>query len=153
MLTARGARQPFPTTAAELDYLNGIERLDNAMPVRLTVNADGIEVKEVMPGTRVFQIAADAILEARVTRRVEKIKVEKPLSLLQKILLDDSILPQRQFTEEFLHDYILTVRYRFDGKTCSAAFHREEKEGKSLINSVAKAINQLLKYRMTEGTK
>jgi hypothetical protein len=150
LLNARATGQPFPTMVIELDYLNGIDRLDNPMPVRLTINADGIEVKEVMPGSRIHQIAAEAILEARVSKRVEKIKVEKKISLLQKLLLDDSANQKRQFTEEFLHDYVVTIWYCVNDKTCTAAFHREGETGKSLINNTAKIVNLLVKFRAAQ---
>jgi hypothetical protein len=138
--------KPLPTTVAELDYLNGIARLDNPMPVRLTVNAQGIEVKEILPGTRIYQIDTPLIIEARVTRRVERIKIEKKVSLLQKLLFDVSANQKRQFTEEFLHDHLLTIWYREADKPCTAAFHREDEAGKSLINNVARAINLLVKF-------
>jgi hypothetical protein len=151
LLSAKVTGNPFPTTHAELDYLNGIVRLDNPMPVRLAIKADGIEVKEILPGTRIYQIGVEAIIEARVTKRVEKIKIEKKISLLQKFLLDVSADQKRQFTEEFLHDYILTIGYRAGDKICTAAFHREDEAGKSLINNVAKAINSLIKSHAAQG--
>lgn len=150
-LSAAFAPSDFPTLTVELDYLHGIARLDNAMPVRLTINSDGIEVKETMPGTRLYQIAAAAILEVRVNTRIEKIKVEKKTSLLKKYLLHSAENQARPFTEVIHRDYLLTIQYRADGQTCAATFHRETAAGKALIHKVAKALNSLVKAQAAQA--
>lgn len=147
LLDSKAAFEHFPTTVVELDYLNGIDRLDNPMPVRLTTNADGIEIKEVLPGSRIFLIAADSIIEARVLDKIERIKVEKRSSLLQKLLNESSSLQNQQFKEQITHDFILTLWYRLDDKVCTAAFHREDDAGKAMVNNTAKIINSLVKFK------
>lgn len=117
------------------------------MPVRLTTSADGVEVKEVLPGSRILLIAAEAIIEARVVDKIERIKVEKRASLLQKLLKQPSSLQSPQFAEQITHDYILTIRYHSEGKLFTAAFHREDDAGKTLIHSVAKTLNALVKFK------
>jgi hypothetical protein len=149
-LNSKNALNAFPTTIAELDYLSGIDRLDNPMPVRLTINADGIEVKEIMPGSRIYQIAGAAIIEARVIDKIEKVKIEKRVSLLQKFLLASAATQSQQFVERISHDYILTISYRTDDKTCTAAFHREDANGKSMVTNVAKTVNSLVKFQAAQ---
>jgi hypothetical protein len=145
-LDSKDALAHFPTTVVELDYLSGIDRLDNAMPVRLTISAAGVEVKEVLPGSRIFLLSADVIIEARVVDKIEKVKVERRTSLLQKLLSDPSSQQGPQFIEQITHDYILTIWYRLDEKVFTAAFHREDDAGKAMINNVAKNINSLVKF-------
>jgi hypothetical protein len=147
LLDSKAARANFPTTVVELDYLSGIDRLDNAMPVRLSISADGVEVKEVLPGSRIFLIPAEAIIEARIIDKIERVKVEKRVSLLQKLLSDPSLPQGPQFVEQITHDYILTIWYRLEGRTFTGAFHREDEAGKALINQVAKHINSLVKFK------
>jgi hypothetical protein len=147
LLDSKAAREHFPTTVVELDYLSGIDRLDNPMPVRLTTNADGLEIKEVLPGSRIFLLAADSIIEARVVDKIERIKIEKRASLLQKLLNEPSSLQNQQFIEQITHDFILTIWYRLEDKVCTAAFHREDDTGKTLVNNTAKTINALVKWQ------
>lgn len=147
LLNSKTALEYFPTTVVELDYLSGIDRLDNPMPVRLTINTDGVEVKEVLPGSRVFLLAPDAIIEARVVDKIERIKIEKRASLLQKLLNESSTLQSQQFTEQITHDFILTIWYRLQEKVFTAAFHRLDDAGKAMVNNTAKTINALVKWQ------
>jgi hypothetical protein len=137
----------FPTTIVELDYLSGVDRLDTPMPVRLTINAEGVEIKEVLPGSRIFWLAADAILEARVVDKMERIKVEKRVSFLQRLLNESSSLQSQQFTERITHDYILTLRYRLRERVFTAAFHRPDRGGKAMVHNTVKTINALVKWQ------
>jgi hypothetical protein len=151
LLDSKAARAHFPTTVVELDYLSGIDRLDNAMPVRLNISASGIEIKEVLPGSRIFLIPAGAIIEARIVNKIERVKIEKRVSLLQKLLTDPASPQGMQFIEQITHDYILTIWYRLEEKVFTAAFHREDEAGKSIINSVAKSINSLVKFNVAQS--
>jgi hypothetical protein len=151
LLDSKAALAHFPTTVVELDYLSGINRLDNAMPVRLNISADGVEVKEVLPGSRIFLIPANAVIEARIVDKIERVKVEKRVSLLQKLLSDPSSPQGPQFIEQITHDYILTIWYRQEEKVFTAAFHREDEAGKALVNNVAKSINSLVKFNAAQS--
>lgn len=150
LLDSEAALEHFPTTVLELDYLSGIDRLDNPMPVRLTANADGLEIKEVLPGSRIFLLAADSIIEARVVDKMERIKVEKRTSLLQKLLNQSSSIQSQLFTEQITHDFILTICYRLGDKVCTAAFHREDLAGKAMVNNIAKTLNALVKFKAAQ---
>jgi hypothetical protein len=150
LLDSKTALAHFPTTVVELDYLSGIDRLDNAMPVRLTISATGVEVKEVLPGSRIFLIPAAAIIEARVVDKIERVKVEKRATLLQKLLSESSSAQGPQFMEQITHDYILTIWYRLDERVFTAAFHREDDAGKAMINNVARNINSLVQFKVAQ---
>ncbi len=117
------------------------------MPVRLTVNADGVEVKEVLPGSRIFWLAAEAVLEARVVDKMERIKVEKRVSFLQKLLSESASLQSQRFKERITHDYILTLRYRSQERVFTAAFHRLDPAGKVMVSNTARTINALVKWQ------
>ena len=51
------------TKSVELDYVEGIDRFDDAGPVRLIVSSEGIEVLELMPGSRSVKIRPIAYLK------------------------------------------------------------------------------------------
>lgn len=55
-------------TTLEADYIEGIDRLDDPGPVRLMVSCDGIEVVELVPGSRSVEIPASSIIETRISR-------------------------------------------------------------------------------------
>src|SRR5215813_1029875 len=64
----------------ELTYLGGLDRLDSPQTVSLQVASEGVEIREMMPGTRAVQIPAEAILEARVVRNIDKVRVKEAVS-------------------------------------------------------------------------
>src|SRR5512132_725737 len=63
-LVDKGTPASFAPTRVEVDYLDGIERFDEPGPVRMLINAAGIEVSEQMPGSRTAHIAARSIIDA-----------------------------------------------------------------------------------------
>src|SRR5437016_562151 len=63
-LVDKGVPQNFEPTRVEVDYLDGLDRLGDPAPVRLLIDATGIEITEQMPGTRTARIAAQFIVDA-----------------------------------------------------------------------------------------
>src|SRR5215471_13492958 len=67
------------TTTLEVDYMSGIDRLDNPGPVRMVISSEGIEIAEILPGSRSFKIPAASIIEVNVTAsNVKNEAMERP---------------------------------------------------------------------------
>ncbi|HVF90683.1 MAG TPA: hypothetical protein VNH22_11500 [Blastocatellia bacterium] len=146
----RGTLSSFETTRVDIGYVDGIERFNDSMAVRLTITPSGIVVNELMPGSRSFTIEADSIIEARVvdtssTREGERQRaswkwwlVVGPLALF---------VPGKRLPETKQHDYMLTIRYRTRGQVRNAVFHREDRLGLSLVDGLARIINSIVAQR------
>ena len=138
-------------TQMELSYLGGIERLDNPESVRLIVQPDGIEIKELMPGSRVVKIAAEFIIEARVINNIDKVQVEEGIPWWRKLFFDAETNKKNIKTkEQILRESVLTIRYRSGDKILNAAFRRDD-SASTTINNVANAINLLAQRKPTDA--
>lgn len=141
------APRSLEATRMEMNYLGGIERLDNPAPVRLVIDADGIKVSELMPGSRVVHIPARAIINASVVdasvseegKRVRSIKWWLMLGPLAPLVPAKKLLPKKK------HDYMITIKYRIGATVHHAVFHREDRLGLLLINGLARNISALVR--------
>ena len=147
----RGAPEHFEATRVEVDYLDGLERLDDPLPVRLLIDANGIEVCEQMPGSRTAHIAAPAILEATTVDASLTSQAAPPRTPLWRYL----ILPlgitwffkkKPAPAEQKQHDYVLLIRYRAGEETRTAVFHRQDRAGLAVIEGLARIINLLVRF-------
>jgi HSP20 family molecular chaperone IbpA len=132
-----GSAQAFQKIRVELGYVEGIERFEDAAPVRLTVDLDGVEVTEIMPGTRSQRIPVESIVEANV--RVS--------GRQQESSGDKSGWWRRGSSRAKERAYILTVRFRSDDAVSDAVFQREDDEGFTAIQSLARAIRLIVRLR------
>lgn len=121
----------------ELEYLNGIERLTDPTPIRLTVRADGIKISEVMPGTRAVWISVDQIVEARTSATLRAVGKAPVRGLFRRLSRNENKEPNRQ--------QILTIRYRIGDAIHSAVFRREESDSFSRLDQVARMISSMAK--------
>ena len=136
----------------EFTYLGGFDRLDSPQTVSLRVTSEGVEIKEMMPGTRAVQIPATAILEARVVRNIDKVRVDEAVSWWRKLFFDDETNQKNlRQKEEILREYIVTIRYRSGDKLFSVAFRRDDATASMTAEKVAKAINSLLQPNAAEA--
>lgn len=137
------------TTRVEIGYLGGIERLEDALPVRLIIDSDGIEVAELIPGTRSFKIPVAAILGATVvdaSTMVEGKRVRSsswwfaigPLALL---------IPGKRTPDVKEHDYILSIRYKTANEVRNAVFHRGDRSGLAVVEGLARIVTMLTQRR------
>jgi hypothetical protein len=135
------------TTRVEIGYLDGIERIEDAGPVRLIISAEGIEVVEVMPGTRSVKIAASSIIESNVVDASAMIEGKRvrptwwwmalgPLAL---------VIPGRKTPAVKEHDYILTIKYQAGNETRNAVFHREDRVGLAVVEGLARIVESLVR--------
>lgn len=123
----------------ELEYLNGLERLTDPTPIRLTVRADGIKISEVMPGTRAVWIALDQIVEARTSASLRSVGKAPSRSLFGRLSRSENKEPNRQ--------QILTIRYRIGDTIHSVVFRREESDSFSRLDQIARMISLMAKSR------
>ena len=134
----------FDTTRVEIDYLDGIERLDNPAPMRLVIDRNGVEVNELMPGTRTIRIAAESLIRADVIDGSTEIEPKRKRRALWKILIFPFgllIRSKNKPPETRRHDYILNIRYKVGGEIRNAVFHRQDRSGLHMVEGLARIIN------------
>ncbi|MGA9767624.1 MAG: hypothetical protein WBV94_01180 [Blastocatellia bacterium] len=144
-----GAPLSFDTTRVEIDYLDGIERLDNPAPMRLVINRDGLEISELMPGTRTIRIAAESIIRADVVDASTEVEPKRAPFPFLKILIFPFglLLSKKKPTDPKLHDYLLNIRYKAGGEIRNAVFHRQDRAGLSIVEGLARIINMLVRLQ------
>lgn len=134
------------TTRVEIGYLGGIDRFEDAAPVRLIISAEGIEVAELIPGTRSVKISASSILEANVvdaSRMIEG-KRKRPRWWSWLVLGPLALaIPREKSPGVKEHDYILAIKYQAGDETRNAVFHRDDRVGLSVLEGLARIVNSL----------
>lgn len=131
-----------------MDYMDGLERLDEPIPVRVLIDAGGIEVSERMPGSRTARIAAEAIIDASTLDA--SLTLETPpvkMSLWRMLItpLGSGSSRRQGAAETKQHDYVLLVRYRTEEETRTALFHRQDGSGQQVVAGLARIINLLVR--------
>jgi hypothetical protein len=140
------------TTRVEIGYLDGIDRFEDATPVRLTISVEGIEVAELIPGTRSVKIPASSILEASAVDASTMIEGKRvrprwwwlalgPIALL---------IPGRKTPNIKDHDYILTIRYKKGSEISNAVFHRDDRVGLAVVEGLARIVTSLVRRESGE---
>jgi len=137
--------QRVETTRVELGYLDGIDRFEDAGPVRLIIGSDGIEVTEIIPGTRSIKLSAKSIIDARVVDASTMIPGKRVRSTWWWLALGPLALfvPGKRAPDTKEHDYILTIKYKEGEKVCNAVFHREDRAGLSVVEGLARIVTAL----------
>jgi hypothetical protein len=140
-----GAVGAVPTSRVEIGYLGGIDRFEDAEPVRLIINADGIEVSELVPGTRSVRIPASSILEASVADGSTMIEDNRARPKRWWLTFRPNAFSQKGkiAPEVKSHDYILTIKYRDGDETRTAVFHREDVGGLAVVEGLARILTSL----------
>lgn len=146
-ITGHSLSGDFEITRLEIEYLGGIDRLDDPATVKLAVGPAGIEINEIIPGSRTIKIAADKIIDACVVDAstvVEGKRKRRPLwwSLIIPFAF---MIPGEKLPDKKKHDYIITIRYKEAGEIRNAVFHREDSLGLSLVNGLARIIALLVR--------
>lgn len=140
----------FEPTQAELDYVGGIERLDDPTPVRLAISEAGIEIIEIMPGSRKILIPAAALVDARVTGAGGPTQ-EKTTTRPWWLRFGRSVSRKSRRTEEHRDetpDYTLTIRYQEGGEERSAVFHRRGGAGLLMVQGLTRSVASLVRLRV-----
>lgn len=140
------------TTRVELGYVDGIERLEDPCPVRLVISADGVEVAEVIPGSRAFKIPASSILQATVVDASALVKGPRVRPVWWWLALGPFAVavPGKRTADKKEHDYILTIRYKAGAEIRNAVFHREDRSGLAVVEGLARIVNGLADQDRTD---
>ena len=152
-LIDRGKPSSFDPTRVEIDYLDGIERLDNPAPVKLLISADGLEVTELMPGSRSIKIAAASLIQASVVDGSTVVEGKRVRSPWWWLALGPFAVVIRGKKKDDVkkYDYLLTIKYRAGGAEHNAVFHREDRAGLTMLEGLARIINMLIRMRSKES--
>ena len=138
----------FEPTQAELDYVGGLERLDDPTPVRLAISESGIEIIEIMPGSRRIVIDAADVVDARVTgagaTNPDETTVHPWWHRLSRSVFRTSRRPGVPVDQ----DYTLTIRYRESGEVLNAVFHRRGGAGLSMMQGLARSVASMVRLRV-----
>jgi len=141
------------TTRVEIGYLGGIDRLEDPGPVRLTIGADGIEIAELVPGTRSIKIPASSIIEANVVDSSRMVEGKRARPAWWWLALEPLALAFRgkKTPDAKEHDYILTIRYQGKNEVCNAVFHRVDRPGLAVVEGLARIVSSLVRKKNTLG--
>lgn len=140
-----GTAGRIETTRVEIGYLDGMDRFEDARPVRLIINSEGIEVAELMPGTRSVKIPAASIIEATVVDASTMIEGQRARPGWWWLALGPLawLIPGRKTPDVKEHDYILSIKYTAGTETRNAVFHREDRSGLAVVEGLARIVTSL----------
>jgi hypothetical protein len=115
--------------------------------VKLAVGPAGIEIDEIIPGSRKVKIAADQIIDAQVEDASTVIKQNRKRAAWWWYLIRPigSTAPDVGRSAPKNHDYILTIIYKEEGEIRKATFRRGDGPGLSLLNGLARIIGLLVR--------
>ena len=131
------------TTRVEIGYLGGIERFQDAEPVQLIISPEGVEVTELIPGTRAVKIPALSIIEATCTDASIMIEPDPVRGVSWWRSLWPGASSRRELQELKAYDYILTIQYKEGDEIQNAMFHREDRAGKDIVEGLARVVNSV----------
>ena len=139
------------TTKVEIGYLGGIDRFEDPCPVYLTIRVSGIEVTEVIPGTRSVNISAASIVDANVVDASTMAEGKRARPTWWWFALGPLAfaIPGKRTPEQKKHDYILTIRYKKGSEIRNAVFHREDRSGLIVVEGLVRILTSLV--RQTTG--
>lgn len=131
----------YGVNAIEADYLEGIARLDDPSPVRLIVTREGIEVVELVPGSRSIKIPASSIVEVSVTRSgFGERHTESPWwrSALGPLRLGSV----RSNTTNEERGYRLAVQYRAGDEVHKGLFSCSQRDGRLVARKLMQQLER-----------
>jgi hypothetical protein len=147
----RSSPNEFAATRIEIDYLHGIERLDDAAIVRMVISRDGIEVSETVPGSRTFIIPASAIFDAVVVDASTFVEPNDPGSESRWLTLWPFARGRQVKKTTKKHDYLLAIKYNQEGETRTAVFRSEGRAGLPVVERLARIVTTLVRLE-AEGS-
>ena len=143
----RGAVQRFEPVRVDIEYLGGIQGLDDPSPVRLEINSAGFEVRSLVTGSKVHKIPAYSIVDARVVDASTSTDGgrERAAWWWWLVLGPFALLVRgKKRPDVKQYDYMFTIRYKAGEQLLSAVFHREDKMGLSMVQGLARIVTALV---------
>ena len=143
----KGALQRFEPTRVEIEYLGGIDGLDDPTTVRLEINQSGLELRSLVVGSKVGRISAYSIVDARVvdaSTTTDGGRKRAPAWWWLVLGPFALLVRGKKLPDVKKHDYILSVRYNSGNEIRSAVFHREDKMGLSIVEGLARIVTALV---------
>src|SRR5688572_14724779 len=143
------------TTRVEISYLDGIDRFEDAGPVRLIITDDGIEVAEVIPGSRSFKIPMAAILGASAVDASTIVEGKRVRSTWSWLAIGPLalLIPEKKTPDVKDHAYILSIRYQSANEVRNAVFQREDQSGLAVVEGLARIVTMLVRRREPGNTE
>jgi len=134
------------TTTLEVDYVSGIDRLDNPGPVRMVISTEGIEIAEILPGSRSFKIPATSIIEVNVS--ASNVSTEPAQRPWWRRMLESRRSRSRQpIVENNEGNYVFTVTFEQDNEVGTMVFRRYDPSGHMPVWRVADTLGRLTGQR------
>ena len=149
----RESPHEFAPTRIEIEYLDGIERLDDAATVRMVISRDGIEVSETVPGSRKLKIPASSITDATVVDASTVVEGKQDRSAWWLLALGPFafFVPRKKAPDTKMHDYLLAISYKVGSETRTAVFHREDRAGLPVVEGLARIVRTLVRLQAEES--
>jgi hypothetical protein len=146
-----GVTGRLETTRVQIGYLDGIERIEDPGPVSLKISSEGIEVVELVPGSRSVKIAASSVIEANVVDASTMVEGKRVRPAWWWLALGPVALvfSGKKTADTKEHDYILTIRYKAGNEVRNAVFHREDRAGLAVVEGLARIVSRIV--RQTQG--
>jgi hypothetical protein len=143
-IISEGGPLDFEPLKAEVEYVEGFERLDGPAPVGIVVGPSGVEVRELMPGTRSILIPPGLLVSASVTGPLRSVGTppRRSASGWLRLRSNDEPADNRRSA--------LTLKHRLDGETQTVVFERNDEVGVEVLRRIARTITLLIRL---EGTK
>jgi len=126
----------------EVDYVEGFDRLDGPATVALTIAPDGLEVRELMPGTRTIRIPPESIVSASVTGPLRRVGQPSGSTGWLRRKAASGQLPSQRAS--------LSIKYREEGEIKVVVFERTDAAGMDVIRRFARTIAMLVR-KSSEG--
>jgi hypothetical protein len=146
-----GRNTPF--ASVEVDYLSGLERLNDPTPVRIVVDADGVTVSELMPGTRTTRIPSQRIIGALALANTAVAEPEPELPNWLRSRREVAAAPpiDHGHLPEETRGHALKIRYRDGDEIKTAVFKRDDAAGFSLIDRIARSITSQARIKTRQS--
>jgi hypothetical protein len=133
----------FEPLKAEVEYIEGFERLDGPAPVGLVVGPSGLEIRELMPGTRSILIPIELLVSAGVTGPLRSVGTPPRRSASGWLRLKANDEPGENRRSA------LTLKHRLDGESQTVVFERNDEVGVEVLRRIARTITLLIRLQGT----
>jgi hypothetical protein len=127
-----------------VSYLDGFERLDGPATVELAVGPAGVEIREMMPGTRSILLPLEQITGASVAGPLRSVGSQPRKGSSGWLRLrNTSDQPEAGRVA-------LTLKFREEGEDRTVVFERDDTGAIDPLRRIARTITMLIKFNSGE---